>query len=181
MNKRLTEIFSALPKCNTFADIGCDHGYLAIYLKQNNIAKTVIATDIGEKPLKSAQKNVAEANVSGIDLRLCDGLSGINPNETDTIIIAGMGGEVISGLIERGKNVAARESVTLILQPTTSPEFLRRFLYSNGYEILAEIPVFENGKVYSVMKVQFIQKTNIKLARTKDFDYIIYGHFFFYR
>jgi tRNA (adenine22-N1)-methyltransferase len=122
---------------------------------QTEIAKTVIAADIGENPLKNAAKNIEAAGVSGIDLRLCDGLSGIKPHEVDTVIIAGIGGEVIANIIKNGANVTAREGISLILQPTTSPEILREFLYNNGYAIEAETPVFENDKIYSVMGVYF--------------------------
>ena len=152
---RLKTIADFVKPNSAVCDIGCDHGYLAIYLMKHGKTKSVIAADIGEKPLKNAQKNIENAAVSGIDLRLCDGLSGIRPNETDTIICAGIGGEVIAGILDRGKSVAARRGVDLILQPTTSPEFLRRFLYQNGYEIVCETPVFENGQIYSVMLAEF--------------------------
>lgn len=155
LSLRLSAIASLVPFQAAVCDVGTDHGYLAIELIKSGRAKRVIATDIGEKPLANARKNIELSGVSGIELRLCDGLSGVEPYETDTVIIAGMGGEVISGIIERGAVVTKREGVKLILQPTTSPEFLRRFLCDNGFEILFEIPIFENGKVYSAMSVSF--------------------------
>lgn len=157
---RLKAIADFVKPNSAVCDIGCDHGYLAIHLIKHSKVKSVIAADIGEKPLKNAKKNIENANVTGIDLRLCDGLSGIRPYETDTIICAGIGGEVIAGILDRGKDVSARRGVNLILQPTTSPEFLRRFLYHNGYEIIRETPIFENGKIYSVMLAEF--KENVQ-------------------
>lgn len=155
LSLRLSAIFSLVPFEAAVCDVGTDHGYLAIELIKSGRAKRVIATDIGEKPLANARKNIDAAKARGIELRLCDGLSGVTPDEVDTVIIAGMGGEVIAGIIQRGSNITGRRDNLLILQPTTSPEFLRRFLLNNGYEILSEIPIFENGKVYSVMKVCF--------------------------
>lgn len=155
ISKRLSVIANYVKQDAAVCDIGTDHGYLAVHLIKSGIASKVIATDINEKPLRNAGNNIEKSGVSGIELRLCDGLSGINSGEADTCIIAGMGGEVISGILERGADFAQNENVTLILQPTTSPEFLRRFLYENRYEILEETAVFENNKIYSVMLVRF--------------------------
>lgn len=160
LSLRLSTIASLVPNGARVCDIGTDHGYLAIYLKQSGIAENVIAADINPLPLENARKNIESSKVIGIELRLCDGLSGISPDETDTVIIAGMGGEVIAGIIERGKKITENKALSLILQPTTSPEILRKFLYSNGYEIIKEIPIEENSKLYSVMQVRFTGNFN---------------------
>ena len=158
ISKRLETIANYVKNDAAVCDIGTDHGYLAIHLIENGIASHVIAADIGEKPLKNAEENIKKSGVSGIELRLCDGFSGIKPDEADTFVIAGMGGEVISGILERGADIAKNCEISLILQPTTSPEFLRRFLCDNGFEILEETPIFENSKIYSVMLVNFSGK-----------------------
>ena len=157
---RLKTIADCVPTGSKVCDVGTDHGYLAIYLKSQGKAQSVIAADLNEKPLKRAEENIARAGVSGISLRRCDGLEGITENEADTVISAGMGGEVISGILERGAHI--RKNVTFILQPTTSPEALRQFLCKNGFEIEKEIPVSENGKVYSVMVCRFFGESLIK-------------------
>ena len=155
LSKRLKLIASLVPNGARVCDIGTDHGYLAIELKKSGKAASVIAADINSAPLENAKKNIEKSGVSGIVLRLCDGLSGIAPEETDTVIIAGMGGEVIAGILERGSSVVNNCDKTVILQPTTSPEILRKFLYDNGLQIRKEIAVLENGKIYSVMLVKF--------------------------
>ena len=152
LSLRLKTIASLVPFGARVCDIGTDHGYLPIELKKSGVATHVIAADVNPSPLKNAAENIRKVDVSGIELRLCDGLSGIAENEVDTIIIAGIGGEVISGIIQRGINIA-KSSKNIILQPTTSPEFLRKFLYSNGFKIEKEIPILENGKLYSIMLV----------------------------
>lgn len=157
LSKRLETIAALVPNGARVCDIGTDHGYLAIELLKSNRATTVIATDIGEKPLLNAKKNIEKADLADkIILHLCDGLSGIKKGEADTVIIAGMGGEVIAGIMNNGCKIAKDSNITFILQPTTSPEILRRFLCENGYKIISEIPVFENNKIYSVMKVSYI-------------------------
>ena len=155
LSLRLSTIASLVPNGARVCDIGTDHGYLSIYLKQSGKIQNIIAADINPLPLENARKNIKQSNVTGIDLRLSDGLSAIQSGETDTVIIAGIGGEVISGIIERGVHICKDSNATLILQPTTSPEYLRRFLTNNGFKIIREIPIEENGKLYSVMLVNY--------------------------
>lgn len=159
LSLRLKTIASLVPRGTRVCDVGTDHARLPIYLIKQGIATAVIATDLNEKPLQNAQKNLEDSGASGISLRLCDGLSGVKKGEADTVIVAGIGGEVISGILKRCEWIKSK-SVTLILQPTTSPEVLRKFLIKNGFELLSETPVFENKKIYSVIKACFYGQTN---------------------
>ena len=168
LSQRLETIAALVPNGARACDIGCDHGYLAIYLTKNNIAKTVIAADLNPAPLERAAQNIKKLKAENIELRLCDGLAGIEKDEVDTAIIAGMGGNVISGIIDRCE-WSRREDLTFILQPTTSSEVLREFLCKNGFSILSETVVFENGKLYSVMVSKF---TNEKENFDQGFYYI---------
>lgn len=154
---RLKTIASLVPVGARVCDIGTDHGYLPIYLKQNNIASRVIACDINQKPLENARKNIEQSNIKDIELRLCNGLSGINPYEIDTIIIAGLGGEVIANILSLCDWIKD-EKYILLLQPTTSADALRRFLAKNGFEAVDEPAVCENQKLYSVMKIKYTGK-----------------------
>ncbi len=166
---RLSLIADLVPNGAKVADIGTDHGYLAIELIKSGKAKSVIASDIGEKPLENAKKNIEKANVSGISLRLCDGLKGYKTDEVDTVIIAGMGGEVISGILSRNEDFIKDTEKIFILQPTTSPEFLRKYLLKTGFKILSETPIYENNKLYSVLLVRFTGKI---LNETPGYYYI---------
>ena len=168
LSKRLKTIASLVPNGARVCDIGTDHGYLSIYLKLNNIAKNVIACDLNQKPLNTAQKNIENFGIKDIDLRLSDGFSNINPDEIDSAVIAGMGGEVISKILENCDWIK-NKNYLLILQPTTSADFLRRFLTQKGFEIETETPVSENGKLYSVMTVRF---KNLKQKYPEYYYYI---------
>lgn len=159
LSLRLKLIASLVPKGARVCDVGTDHARLPIHLMENNIAECVIATDIRPLPLENAEKNVAASGVSGIELRLCDGLSAVKESEADTVIIAGIGGEVISGIISRADLLRNQPYPLLILQPTTSPEALRRYLYENGFEIKTEAALKENGKLYSIITACFIGET----------------------
>ena len=158
LSLRLKLIASLVPKGARVCDIGTDHALLPIYLIENNIAEFLIATDIRPLPLENAKKNVTASGVSGIELRLCDGLSAVKKSEVDTVIIAGIGGEVISGIISRAELIRNQPYPLLILQPTTSAEALRRYLYENGFEIKTETALKENGKLYSVITARFTGK-----------------------
>ncbi len=154
LSLRLRTIASLVPIGARVCDVGTDHARLPIYLKQHKIAISVIATDLNEKPLKFAKENIEKSGISGIKLRLCDGLSAVQKGEVDTVIVAGIGGEVMSEIL-KSCNWIKSSNITLILQPTTSPEILRKSLINNGFDILTEIPLFENGKIYSIMTARF--------------------------
>ena len=157
MDNRLKFIAGLVSIGCSLADIGTDHAYLPIFLSANNICKKIIATDIRKKPLLVAKKNVEKSGAQNIELRLCDGLSGIKQNEVDEIVIAGMGGEVISGIISKAEWLN-NSKYKLILQPMSHTEDLRKFLVSNGFSIEKEQAVISDNRIYSVMQVRFCNK-----------------------
>jgi len=154
LSERLCLAASLVPDGAKVCDVGTDHGYLAAALYKSGRVKSVIATDINEKPLSHAAESIKRLNAEGVELRLCDGLSGVLPDEADTVIIAGMGGEVIAGILTRAEWVK-NPDITLILQPMTSAWELRSYLYTNGFNIIKEPCLCEKGKVYSVMLARF--------------------------
>ena len=168
LSKRLFTIADFVPYGAYVCDVGTDHAFLPVFLSKSGRAKGVIATDINEKPLEAARKNIVRDKAENIKLRLCDGLAAVTKGEADTIIIAGMGGEVISGIISRCGWIKD-SGITLILQPMTSGEILRKFLFDNGFEITSEKAVFENGKVYSVILSRYTGRT----FRAPDYYYFI--------
>lgn len=153
LSKRLSFIAGLVNEGSSVCDVGTDHGYLPAFLYLSGKAKSVMATDINQKPLQSAQKNLERLGADGVKLVLCDGLSGVTRDDADTVIIAGMGGEVISGIISRAAFLRD-ETVSLILQPTTAAKELRLFLAQNGFRVERETAIGENGKIYSVMCVR---------------------------
>jgi len=151
LTPRLKLIADMVKKGSRVCDVGTDHAHLPIYLSQNGIASNVIATDVAQKPLCVAEKNVKRYNVQNVELRLCDGLSGVAPFECDVVIIAGMGGETIRDIIRNAEWVKSKK---LILQPNTSAPELRTYLFSNGYKIERETYVKDRRFIYSVMEVE---------------------------
>lgn len=152
--------------CRTAADVGTDHAYVSVELIRSGRAKRVIASDVREGPLSSAASNIEKYGLSDkIETRLGSGLSVLSPGEADTIIIAGMGGELIEEIIRADEETA--RSSRLILQPMNSQYELRKFLLSNSFRILKEDIECEGHRVYNVMIVES-GKTQ---CFDKDIDY----------
>ena len=152
--ERLECIKSMVSKCNVAADIGTDHGYVAVMLLKDNICEKVIATDLNEGPLKKAIEHLTNENLNDkCDFRLGSGLTVLNEHEADALIIAGMGGELIADIIETSKNIALKAS-QLILQPMTTADRLRRYLYENDFKITDEKMVKELHHYYFIIKAE---------------------------
>ncbi|MBO4949927.1 MAG: SAM-dependent methyltransferase [Clostridia bacterium] len=145
-------------------DVGCDHAKLAIYLVQSGICQKVTASDINEGPVSKARENVSRRTLMGaplsdyIDIVLTDGLTGLSDRNANRIFILGMGGEVISGILDRAdfvRNDVNKGKIKFILQPMTSEDKLREYLLESGYNILDEEMVLDKERVYAVMSVCF--------------------------
>ncbi|WP_326908989.1 tRNA (adenine(22)-N(1))-methyltransferase [Sedimentibacter sp. MB31-C6] len=151
---RLECIKSMVSKCNTAADIGTDHGYIAEMLLHDNTAKKVIASDINKGPLNRAIKYLTSKNLNCYcDFRLGSGLKVLNKEEAEAIIIAGMGGELISNILEESKDISS-STYQLILQPMTAVDKLRRYLYNNNFKIIDEDIVKEQQHYYFIIKAE---------------------------
>ncbi len=157
LNNRLKTVFDFINGGARVVDIGTDHAFLPIALVKSGKAKSVIACDICEKPLENARKNLERSKVSSVELRLSDGLENIKVDEADTVVIAGMGGQVISGILARCDYIKS-DAYSLILQPMTAADYLRKFLAENGFEIEKEIAVQDNSKLYTVILARFSGK-----------------------
>jgi len=135
-------------------DVGCDHGYLGVYLLQEGIAAHVTAADLRPKPLARARENAARFGTAGrMTFLACDGLSGVREGTADTVICAGMGGETIANILARCPWVF-RENCRLILQPQASGSELRGWLGSNGFAIREERLVRDGRFLYNVLLVR---------------------------
>ena len=136
------------------ADIGTDHGYLGIYLLQSGAARHVIACDLRKDPLENARRNAKLFGVDGeMELRLSDGLEKILPDEVDTVVMAGMGGDLIQKILSQCP-WRKREGLQFILQPQSAGNVLRRWLCEDGFEIQREEPVQDGHFLYTVMDIR---------------------------
>ena len=152
LSKRLMTVASGVTKGNRLADIGTDHGYIPIYLVQEGICPSAIAMDVNQGPLDRADAHIEEYGLADqIGTRLSNGLDKLNPSEADSIVIAGMGGALMTDILTRGIHVvnAGKE---FILQPQSEIFKVRHFLHDNGYAIVNEQIVKEEGKYYFIIK-----------------------------
>lgn len=161
LTDRLLKIASLVSKGKKIADIGTDHGYIPVYLLNKGTIPFAILADVNKGPLENARKEVKYNNLTDkTDLRLGSGIEVLKKDEVDEIIIAGMGGILISELLEANKEVA--HSVDkLILQPMQAQEELRKYLLSNGYEIVNEVLVKEDFRVYEIIVTKYTGKNTI--------------------
>lgn len=149
--KRLDVILSVLPAGCRLADIGCDHAYIPICAIKQGKAVFAYASDVRRGPLENAAKNVIEAGLSEkIALKLADGLDGAEEYHPNTVVIAGMGGELISEIVDRAPFVRS-DKITLILQPMTCAAELRKYLLSAGFEIERERLAYEDRHIYQIL------------------------------
>lgn len=154
ISKRLLCCASMVQPGSRVADIGTDHGYLGIYLLQSGAARHVIACDLRKDPLENARRNAKLFGVDGaMELRLSDGLEKILPDEVDTVVMAGMGGDLIQKILSQCP-WRKREGLQFILQPQSAGNVLRRWLCEDGFEIRREEPVQDGHFLYTVMDIR---------------------------
>lgn len=154
ISKRLLCCASMVQPGSRVADIGTDHGYLGIYLLQSGAARHVIACDLRKDPLENARRNAKLFGVDGeMELRLSDGLEKILPDEVDTVVMAGMGGDLIQKILSQCP-WRKREGLQFILQPQSAGNVLRRWLCEDGFEIQCEEPVQDGHFLYTVMDIR---------------------------
>ena len=152
LSKRLKSVADMVTKGSKVADIGCDHGYVSIYLVKEKLAMDVIAMDVNKGPLECARQNVEREGLAQyIELRLSDGLKALSPGEVHSVICAGMGGRLVVKILTEGKEILAQVK-ELILQPQSEIQLVRTFLYENGFEIQQENMVLDDGKYYQMMR-----------------------------
>ena len=143
-------------------DVGCDHAKLAVYLVQSGLFAHVTASDIADGPCEKARQTVKERTIKGESLEKYitvvkrDGLCGYEDENFDCIFILGMGGELISDILEKGSFIRSEQNkgkIRFILQPMTSEDKLREYLYKNGYRIDTERMICDKSRVYSILSV----------------------------
>jgi tRNA (adenine22-N1)-methyltransferase len=147
--------------------VGTDHGYVPIYLYERNVIPRAIAMDVNKGPLERATLHIAESGMKeAIETRLSDGLAALKPGEADSVVIAGMGGPLIIRILSAYPEVTASLK-ELILQPQSEIPEVRMWLYEQGYEIVEEHMVFEDGKYYPMFKAV----KNSQAEKLTDLEY----------
>ena len=167
LSKRLKTVADLVTKGNVVADVGTDHGYVPIYLVEEEISPYCYAMDVNEGPLNKAKANIIEHELEDkIETILSDGLDAFGDRKADTIIISGMGGDLIVEILSR-----ANDFDELILSPHKRADLVRKYLADSGYEIIDEKMVEERNKYYQIIKAK---KGECLLLKEEE---VLYGPF----
>lgn len=175
LTDRLQMIADGIRAGETMADIGTDHGFLPIYLAESGICPHVIMTDISDGSLTKAEqdlrsaKTVSSSELDGrTELRLGDGLSVLKPGEVDAVVIAGMGGILMTEILGADPE-KARSFGRFILQPRNNPGRLRAFLLDRGFRITREQIVRERRFLCEIITAVPTEKNTEPGTRGKTY------------
>lgn len=156
---RMKAIADMVPDGYSVADIGCDHGFVALYLVTQKQAPKAVAMDINEGPLIRAKEHIKQYGLTDvIDTRLSDGAVKLQSGEVDCAIIAGMGGKLTIKILTDSYE-KFRSMKCFVLSPHSDIPQVREYLYSNGFEICDEDMVFDEGKYYTIMRCAKAKET----------------------
>lgn len=152
LSNRLKIIASFVTKGYCVADIGTDHGYIPIYLTEMRQCPKAYAMDVNQEPLNRAKQHIAESTAADkITCILSDGLDQLPVREVDSVVITGMGGDLVVRILEQGMGKLSYIK-ELILSPQSHLERVRHFLHDHGFRILEEEMLKEDGKYYVIMR-----------------------------
>lgn len=154
LSKRLQALTEFVTEGLRVADIGCDHAYVSIYLMEKKIASKVIAMDINKGPLLKAKENIAKYGLTEvIETRLSNGAMELEAGEVDGVLIAGMGGALMTRILSQSSEVL--DSLEeWILQPQSELYLVRRHIRDHGFHIVEENMLIDEGKYYTLMKAR---------------------------
>ncbi|MBR3972478.1 MAG: SAM-dependent methyltransferase [Oscillospiraceae bacterium] len=168
LSNRLLACCNYVNRGDRVADVGCDHGYLGIYLLTQGIASSVIEADVAEGPLQSAMRNAIKFGTrSKMSFYLSDGLKNV-PRDFDTLVCAGMGADTIMSIIAHAYDAdwLADPKYRLILQCQSKRPELRQWLYDKGFRINRETLAKDGKFIYTIMEVVFDPGHGITPAET---------------
>lgn len=151
LSKRLEKVSTFITAGAVFADIGSDHAYLPCHVCLRDDKARAIAGEVNQGPFNSAIEAVTKNNLSDrIDVRLGDGLSVLQDDEVNLVVVAGMGGSLIKTILEEGKD-RLRSVKRIVTQPNVDERNLRKWFNENDYIITNEVIIEENGHIYEII------------------------------
>ena len=155
LSDRLCAIAHGLPEGGVICDVGSDHGTLPLYMLQKGLCRRAIVTDLNAAPLNRAKEALCHGGVGDrAEFFLTDGIAEIVPYSPDAYVIAGMGGDTVANILQRGLS-GLKKGAFFALQPMTKEDRLRSFLYENGFLVQEERAVAENGKIFLILFARY--------------------------
>ena len=170
LSNRMQALTDMVTPGTVITDVGCDHGFVSVYLVQKGISPRVIAMDVRSGPLEHAREHIREYGLEDrIETRLSDGLHSLKTGEAAGMICAGMGGPLMEKILTEGRE-QAKGFRELILQPQSEIPHFRTFLMEEGYLLMDENIIYEEGKYYFMMKVRWLGTMTDDAVRQKVGD-----------
>lgn len=152
LSERLRMIAGMVTPGGRVVDIGCDHGFLPVWLVREGISPGAVAMDVREGPLEAAKRHIGESGLGDyIEARLSDGLAEYRAGEADSLVCAGLGGRLMEKILQDGLD-KAKGFRELVLQPQSEIPQFRAFLRAAGFVVLEEDACLEEGKFYFAMR-----------------------------
>lgn len=175
LDERLSLAASFVQVGQAVADIGCDHGKLAVNLAASGQFPKVIAADLRPGPLAKAALTLQKAGCESlVELRLGDGLSVLAEGEVGTIIIAGVSAQTTIDILSAAPWVCGQGAPRLVLVPATKHHVLRGWLCEQGFALLRDCPVQAAGRWYTVIAAEYTgERTPIEQI---PLEQLIYGN-----
>lgn len=161
--KRLMDIINLIDYGKNVIDVGTDHGLVPLYLAKNNMSSNIWATDISAPSLKKLEDQLDSKLSKVIKTKVTDGFKGIEREDNQIAIIAGMGGNTIVEIIGSSMQFAQNLDY-MILESNIASEKLRLFLYENNFELMRDFLSFENGKYYDILQVRYGNRKEMKIS-----------------
>jgi len=147
LGPRLEAALAFIGAAELVADVGTDHGHLAIEAVRRGLAKRALAVDNKPGPLQRAISNIVFARLVGqVGCVLSDGLP--KDSGADVVCILGLGGIAIAAILEAADLDAVKR---LVLSPHSEPSAVRVWLEGHGFAIDREAFVAERGKHYQIL------------------------------
>ncbi|PTX64888.1 tRNA (adenine22-N1)-methyltransferase [Melghirimyces profundicolus] len=154
VSARISALADRILPGRTVADIGSDHAQLLVTLAERGALKKGIAGELNRGPYQNAADRIREAGwTESIEVRQGDGLEVLQPGEAEVIVLAGMGGVLITSILSRGKEKLSGTE-QLVLQPNNNGDRVRKWLKDHGWEIVEEELLKEGGILYEIISAR---------------------------
>lgn len=170
---RMKTIADMVPQGLSVADIGCDHGFVAIYLVTERKAPYAVAMDVNEGPLIRAKEHIEQYGLEDvIKTRLSDGACELGMGETQAAVIAGMGGRLTIKILEDSID-KFRAMKSFVLSPHSDIPLVREYIYNQGFVIEDEECVLDEGKYYMMMRITYSGKSAVLSDDEKEYGPVL--------
>ena len=149
---RLRGLAAMIPgDVQAIADVGAGHGALAAHLALRGVDR-VIATEVGEGPLRELRCNLAAWGVSDrVEVRRGDGLEPLGAGEVEVVVIAGLGAATALRIAAGAPRRGVRQ---VLLQCMQRDHLVDPWLRARGWTVRASATCVQRGRSYTARLVE---------------------------